>query len=171
MESVEHSEVLVAVGPDQRGIAYGLLEIVTDAGCNIEELRMHTLGGLFAMTMRLAAEEVNFTFLRERATAWSSSRGYHFQLFPDEGGVDFPGLANHKVRIFDVPDSKGLVHSIAQLLMQYDVNFRSIVGDRYSSPHTGEPLYTVDFDLHVASEHIPRLKAHLNDLHPDYMFD
>jgi glycine cleavage system regulatory protein len=171
MDRPERTEVLVAIGPDQRGIAIGLLEIVAKAGCNIEELRMQTLGGVFAVTMRLEGKDDTFASVREQATVWSASKGYHMQMLPDNGWIDFSGFAQYKVQIFELPDRKGLVYSIAAVLMDHNVNFRSIVGNRYSTPDSGEPLYTVDFYIHLESQRLAELKKHLDDLDLDYTIE
>lgn len=126
---------------------------------------MQTLGGHFAVTMRLAAEETEFSLLRERATDWGISKGYLMRLFPDRGWNDIAGHLMYKVRAYEFPDRKGLVHSIAQALMKHEVNFHSIKGDQsFSAPFTGEPLYTVDFYVQMKPERLAELREHLDEL-------
>lgn len=89
--------VITAVGPDNRGLADGIVHYVTTAGANIHEIQMYDRDSerLFAMLLRIEwpGDAVTVAELRREMTAIGTEKQLSIRVWTRDGKVGPPRLA------------------------------------------------------------------------------
>ncbi len=133
--------VLTAVGPDRPGIVANLSGFLTNEGFNLEDSRMATLGGEFALILLLSKTHIGARepkdFLVELESLTGMTVTMRETLVP--GGR--PGIP-YLVRGYAM-DHPGIVHALAHEIAAVGANIEELETSTRPAPVTGTPLFDV----------------------------
>jgi glycine cleavage system transcriptional repressor len=151
MEGNRGYVVLTAVGPDHPGLVNSLSSLIDEAGANIEDSRMAILGGEFAMILLISgsAEVVE----RVKEIGGRAERELELRCIVKETSPAHPPSDYLPYRI-DVSgaDRPGIVHSIAALLADRDINVASLESRLSYAPFSATPMFVLEASLQVPSK-------------------
>src|SRR5688572_1234524 len=140
------SLVVTIIGNDRPGIVERLSEVVLAAGANWEESRMARLAGKFAGILHVTVAAANADSLVSALRGMSSDG---LTVVVERSGQP-PDEASRTVRLELVGhDHPGIVHDIARVLAQYQVNIEELETDASGAPMSGEQLFRARAQLRL----------------------
>jgi glycine cleavage system transcriptional repressor len=150
MRAMKQFLVLSAVGRDRPGIVSEVSKLILEHGGNMEDSRMAVLGGDFALIVLVSGPsdavgnlQRNFPdFARQRGLTGSAHETSGPQARVDRGFVPFD------VRAVGL-DHEGIVHRIAQALLDLGANVISMDTESVSAPVTGAPMFSLNMRVAV----------------------
>ena len=136
--------VLTAIGPDRPGIVNDVSEFLLKNGSNIEDSRMATLGGEFALMLLVSGPAGATALIQKEFSTFANKLGLTVTAKetpssparPDKGFVPF------QVRVVGL-DHEGIVHQFAHTLYQLSANIESLETQAVSAPVTGAPMFAL----------------------------
>ena len=177
---MSYHAILTAIGVDRPGLVDEVSAYIFDRGGNIADSRMVNLRGQFAMMVLLSAPEAVMSRLRSDLPQLQQQSGLHADLRPaqDAAGEGRPAAAAPAqampYRLLGTGiDQAGLVHRVAHLLREMNVNIESLDTHLRPAPVTGSPMFDMDLVLSVPkttaiSELRQKLGALCDDLNIDW---
>ena len=117
--------IFTAVGADRPGLVEEVSEFVFARGGSIEDSRMANLQGQFTIMMLVAGPAETLDRLAADLDGFASTAGLATHLTATAPAIEAPlAAARHRLtgRALDQP---GLVHRVANVLREFDVNIES----------------------------------------------
>jgi glycine cleavage system transcriptional repressor len=128
--------VLSALGRDRVGIADELTEALDRFKISIDESRMATLGGQFAIILQISGEAEPVSNIENELETLGSKLGFHLQLqqinLQQPAGKGLPYI----VESYSM-DAPGIVHAVTAILKKHNINIEDLETDTSSAPWTG----------------------------------
>lgn len=152
---------VTAIGPDRSGLVRDLSEVVTGAGCNIQESRMMSLGSEFAVLMLVAGNWHAIGKVRDRLERLQRDANLTITLRDAEaraGGRAAPYLVDVVTL-----DHEGIVLGLSGFFAGRGLEIAELSTRRYNAPHTGAPMFAVQMTVNVPAE------VHTASLREDFM--
>jgi glycine cleavage system transcriptional repressor len=143
--------ILTAIGSDRPGWVDDVSHYIFDRGGNIEDSRMVNLRGQFAM-MVLVGGSADVLARVQNDLASLAKSGLHAELRPAAaadrvGGAGSPALP-YRLRGTGI-DQAGMVHRVAHVLREMNVNIESLDTQLRPAPVTGSPMFEMELVLSV----------------------
>ncbi len=142
---------ITAIGPDRSGLVRDLSRSVTDAGGNIEESRMTTLGSDFAMLMLVSGNWHTINQVRDALDELGTSGDLALTIRDTESQADAQAAVPY---LFDVVslDHEGIVLGLSSFFASRDMQIAEMVTRRYNAPHTGAAMFSVQMTVNVPGD-------------------
>jgi glycine cleavage system transcriptional repressor len=150
MASMNQFLVLSAVGRDRPGIVNEVSKLIFEHGCNMEDSRMAVLGGDFALIVLLSGTPDAVAKLHRDFPEFSRQRGLTGSAHETPGPqarID-KGFVPFDVRAVGL-DHEGIVHRIAQVLLDLGANVITMETEAVSAPVTGAPMFSLEMRVAV----------------------
>lgn len=142
--------VLTAVGPDRPGLVNAIAGAVNRAGGNIEDTRMAKLGGEFAVLLFVTGTEAVLGRVEEERAALEASLGVAC-FFKRTAQNRFAGDGLLYTLHVNALDRPGIVESVSQVLLRFNVNVLSLTSRVAYAPESGTPMFQLEAELEVPS--------------------
>src|SRR3954468_10349289 len=143
--------ILTAVGTDRPGLVDEVSQYIFDRGANIEDSRMVNLRGQFAM-MVLVGGTADVLSRVQNDLAALGKHGLHAELRPAAAGERAGGAGAqalpYRLRGTGI-DQAGMVHRVAHVLREMNVNIESLDTQLRAAPVTGAPMFEMELVLSV----------------------
>jgi glycine cleavage system transcriptional repressor len=140
--------ILTAIGNDRPGLVDEVSQFIFERGGNIDESRMVNLRGQFAVMLLLSGSDAVTARLREDMPRLMEATGLHGELRPAEVGERRgPATARTFKLTASAMDQPGLVHRIAHLLREMNVNIESLNTQLAAAPVSGAPVFEMELML------------------------
>jgi glycine cleavage system transcriptional repressor len=143
--------ILTAIGTDRPGIVDELSQFIFDRGGNIEDSRMVNLRGQFAIMVLVGGGADALARVGRELPEFSKRIGMQAELRP-AAATDRPPQAADALpyRLVGTGiDQPGLVHRLAHLLREMNVNIESLETRLTPAPYTGAPMFELEAVLSV----------------------
>lgn len=146
--------ILTAIGADRPGIVDEVSEFIFDRGGNIEDSRMVNLRGQFAMMVLIGGDDGVLGKIRGDIGALAQQSRLHAELRPAEGPAKAAASAAALAYRLTATamDQAGLVHRIAHMLREMNVNIENMDTHLAPAPVTGAPLFEMELIISVPRE-------------------
>ena len=143
--------ILTAIGTDRPGIVDELSQYIFDRGGNIEDSRMVNLRGQFAIMVLVGGSADTFGRVGGDLPEFSKRIGMQAELRPAAATGRPPQAADAlPYRLVGTGiDQPGLVHRLAHLLREMNVNIESLETRLTPAPYTGAPMFELEAVLSV----------------------
>ena len=149
--------ILTALGTDRPGIVDELSQFIFDRGGNIEDSRMVNLRGQFAMMVLVGGKADVIARIGKDVPEFAKRSGLNAELRPaaaerpkGAGGGGSGATESLPYRLIGTGiDQPGLVHRLAHLLREQNVNIESLETRLTPAPYTGSPLFELEALLSV----------------------
>ena len=146
--------ILTAIGTDRPGIVDEVSQFIFDRGGNIEDSRMVNLRGQFAMMVLVGGATDASDRIAKDLPEFARRSGMSAELRP--AGAERP-RGTGPASIDALPyrligtgiDQPGLVHRLAHLLKEMNVNIESLETRLTPAPYTGAPMFELEAVLSV----------------------
>jgi glycine cleavage system transcriptional repressor len=171
MSSDTESLVITASGDDKIGLVEGFTRRISESACNIEESRMASLGGRFALLMRVSGNWDALAKLEARLPVVGEELG--LALTQQRTRLTRPEkpLIPYTVEVAAL-DQPGIVNSLANFFARLHINIEALDTETYPAPHTGAPMFAVHMTLGIpADAHIATLRGDFLDYCDDQNLD
>ncbi|MFH1138277.1 MAG: ACT domain-containing protein [Pseudomonadota bacterium] len=164
--------ILSLVGLDRPGVADETSAFLFDRGANIEDSRMASMGGRFAVMVLFSCSSAEAEKIKADGGELTG-RGFEFFIHDaqDPAGLTVRAELPLKIRVMAM-DHPGIVKNVVGLLNRFDVNIQSLNTKVQQAPWSGTPL----FDLYLRagvpkSASIVRVKDELSRLAAEMNLD
>jgi glycine cleavage system transcriptional repressor len=148
--------ILTALGTDRPGIVDELSQFIFDRGGNIEDSRMVNLRGQFAMMVLVGGKADVLARIGKDVAEFAKRSGMNAELRPaaaerPKGAGGSGGVSESlPYRLIGTGiDQPGLVHRLAHLLREQNVNIESLETRLTPAPYTGAPMFELEALLSV----------------------
>jgi glycine cleavage system transcriptional repressor len=132
--------VLTATGPDRVGLVEKLAECIARYECNIEDSKMATFCGEFAIIMLISGDRANIEQIAGNAPGLEAETGLTIRTRnPLQPGTD-ESIVQMKLTA-SCMDHPGIVYRISRVLRGFGVNIVSMETTTYAAPVSGSPLF------------------------------
>lgn len=162
MANDQESLVITASGDDKIGLVEGFTRRIAESGCNIEESRMATLGGRFALLMRVTGNWDALAKLEARLSAVAQELGLSIIQQRTRAARHEKPLIPYAVEVAAL-DQPGIVNSLANFFARLHINIEALDTETYPAPHTGAPMFAVHMTLGIPAD------AHIATLRGDFL--
>ena len=143
--------VLTAVGSDRTGLVDELSILVGEAGANIEDSRMAILGGEFAVIMLLSVSADAIDRTRQIGPQVERELGLRCLLKETSPAHPPAEYLLYRIDVTGV-DRPGIVHAIAGILADRDINVASLESRLTHTPFSATPMFVLEAELQVPSK-------------------
>jgi len=159
--------ILAAIGRDRPGIVERLSGAIFQQGCNMEDSRMVTLGGEFALTVLVSGPEDRLEDVRRSLEKICGELDLTAQF--RQTRIDSTAPARQErlpYRLTAVSmDHPGIVHKITRLLAEHGVNVANLETRLGHAPVSGTPIFSMEIEAELpANLPIGRLREALKEL-------
>lgn len=159
--------VLTALGEDRSGIINELSAAILDCGCNIQESRMSTLGGEFAVLVLITGHWNTLAKLESLLPSLEQRLGLTIQSKRTEARQPKQNNVPYAIDVVSL-DHPGIVHNLANFFSSRDINIEELVTSSYSAAHTGSTMFSVHMEMGIPNT----IKiAELREMFMDYCDD
>jgi glycine cleavage system transcriptional repressor len=147
--------ILTALGTDRPGIVDELSQFIFDRGGNIEDSRMVNLRGQFAIMVLVGGKGDVIERIGKDLPEFARRSGLNAELRP--AAAERPRTVRGSAVVESLPyrligtgiDQPGLVHRLAHLLRELNVNIESLETRLTPAPYTGAPMFELEALLSV----------------------
>jgi glycine cleavage system transcriptional repressor len=143
--------ILTAIGADRPGLVDEVSQYIFDRGGNIEDSRMVNLRGQFAIMLLVGGSADVLTRVRNDLSSLAPG-GLHAELRPAAAGDRAGGAGGqalpYRLRGTGI-DQAGMVHRVAHVLREMNVNIESLDTQLRPAPVTGSPVFEMELVLSV----------------------
>jgi glycine cleavage system transcriptional repressor len=151
---MNHHAILTALGTDRPGIVDELSQFIFDRGGNIEDSRMVNLRGQFAIMVLLSGSGADVAErIAKDLPEFAKRSGMQAELRPAAAERSKGGAASADALPYRLVgtgiDQPGLVHRLAHLLRELNVNIESLETRLTPAPYTGAPMFELEAVLSV----------------------
>ena len=155
--------VVSALGEDREGIVKDLSKVILECGGNINESKMATLGGEFAVVMLVKGNEQQINDVEKMIDSAQQNLNLTVQFKRTQAKAGQSVRLPYWVEVVSL-DHPGIVHEITDFLSQREVNIQEMDTSSYAAPHTGTPMFGLTMQVGVPSElNIGKLRAEFTD--------
>ena len=143
--------VVSALGKDHPGIVSELAQVIVECGGSVNDSRMATLGGEFAVIMLLSGNwnaiakiESALARLGERLELTINSKRTEPRPTPTN-------LVPYGVEVVST-DHPGIVRDVAEFFAKRNINIEDLYTSTYLAPHTGTPMFSLHMTVGVPTD-------------------
>lgn len=144
--------ILSAIGTDRPGLVDEVSQFIFDRGGNIEDSRSVNLRGQFAMVVLVGVPaSVGLERMRGELEAFAAKAGLKAELRPAEAphrAQAAPAAVPYRLTGTGI-DQPGLVHRVARVLREMNVNIESLDTRLTAAPYTGSPVFEMELVVSV----------------------
>lgn len=163
--------VVSALGPDHPGIVSELSQAILDCGGNINDSRMATLGGEFAIIMLLSGNWNAIAKLEHALPRLGESLHLTINSKRTEKRTNTTDLIPYGVEVVAM-DHPGIVRDVANFFSRRNINIEDLFTNTYLAPHTGTPMFSLHMTVGVpADTAIAALRGEFMDFCDDLNID
>jgi glycine cleavage system transcriptional repressor len=145
--------ILTALGTDRPGIVDEVSQFIFDRGGNIEDSRMVNLRGQFAIMVLVGGKADVIERIGKDVPDFAKRSGLSAELRPAAAERPKAGAGAAEslpYRLIGTGiDQPGLVHRLAHLLREQNVNIESLETRLTPAPYTGAPMFELEALLSV----------------------
>jgi glycine cleavage system transcriptional repressor len=151
MSTTSSHAILTAIGTDRPGIVDEVSQFIFDRGGNIEDSRMVNLRGQFAMMVLVGGPADAAAKIAKELPDFAKRAGMQAELRPAGAERASAGSAQSMpYRLVGTGiDQPGLVHRLAHVLRELNVNIESLETRLTPAPYTGAPMFELEAVLSV----------------------
>jgi len=154
--------VLTAIGEDRPGLVEEVSEFVFARGGSIEDSRMANMHGQFAIVMAIAGSPEVLARIADDLAVLREATSIDARLTPAAPPGASPAASLPYRLTGRALDQAGLVHQVANVLRNLDVNIETMETTLETAPVTGAPVFAMDLVIAVpASTQVLRLRDEL----------
>lgn len=143
--------VLSALGNDHPGIVSELSQAILDCGGNINDSRMATLGGEFAIIMLLSGNWNAIAKIESALPRLAEKLGLTIQSKRTEPRSTGGNLIPYGVEVVAM-DHPGIVRDVAMFFSKRNINIEDLFTSTYQAPHTGAPMFSLHMTVGVPAD-------------------
>jgi glycine cleavage system transcriptional repressor len=145
----EHA-ILTAIGADRPGLVDEVSAYILEHGGNIEDSRMVNLRGQFAMMVLIAGDHAVMDRIQADLDALASRAGLQTDFRPAGRDSSKTAGAAMPYRLTATAlDQSGLVHRVAHLLREMNINIESMDTRLAAAPYTGAPVFEMEVVMSI----------------------
>ena len=141
MNNTEYA-ALTAIGPDRIGIVDDLSAALETAGCNIEESKMASLGGEFAVILLISGSKKALSDAAVLIKTWETDFRLSLTIKPTTGAKNTTGGIPYLIESVSM-DQIGIVHRLTSALRRFNVNIEELDTETAAAPWTGTQMFRV----------------------------
>lgn len=152
---------VTAVGRDRPGIVAGITGALLDFGGNVDDSQMSILHGQFAVMLIVSIpEDADLKAISARLDEVGVKLGLGGVTITPVSELDRGAGPTHVLTVYG-PDRPGIVHDVAELLAEHDVNITDLRTKRTGSSES--PLYTMMLEVVVPEGGISEALTRLSE--------
>jgi glycine cleavage system transcriptional repressor len=145
---------VTAIGRDRPGIVAGITAALLDFGGNVDDSQMSILHGQFAVMLIVSVPDASDTdAISARLERAAEELGLGGVAVTPVSDLDRGAGPTHVLTVYG-PDRQGIVHDVAALLAENDVNITDLRTRRTGSADS--PLYTMMMEVVVPDSDVGR---------------
>ena len=145
--------ILFAAGRDRPGIVDRLTGVVYRSGCNIEDSRMAILGDEFALIGLVTGSETDLRSIEAELPRLTAELELTAHLKRTTAGARKAAAPGIRYEIHAVAaDHPGIVHKLARVLHEHNVNVASLDTMLSNAPVSGTPVFSLDIEAEVPAD-------------------
>jgi len=152
--------ILSAIGPDRPGLVDEVTDFIYRHGGNVEDSRMAGMGGQFGIILLLSGDRAKVNTVESDREQLQRETGLtvitHWAEAP--GAEPKARAVPYQLKLFSL-DHPGLLHRVAHLLRQFEINIDSLESHAAPAPTTGTMLFTMHMTITIPE------KVKIHDLH------
>ena len=150
---VRNALILFAAGRDRPGIVDRLTGLVFESGLNLEDSRMAILGDEFALISLVTGGESDLRRLEEEIPRLASELGLTAHVKATVTGERKAATPGLRYRLHAVAaDHPGIVHKLARVLAEHNVNVASLDTTLSYAPVSGTPVFALEIEAEVPAD-------------------
>lgn len=153
---------LSAIGPDRTGMVHELTRIIADAGGNIIESRMTTLGSEFAMLLLIGGNWHAIGKVEREIEKLQGEAEYSLQLRRTDPRAVRTDQMPYSVDIVCL-DQAGIVSAVSGFFSARNIDIAECDTHSYAAAHSGAPMFSVRMIVNVPG------RIHLGVLREEFM--
>jgi glycine cleavage system transcriptional repressor len=139
--------VVSALGTDRVGIVGDVTAVIKEHACNIEESRMISMGGEFAVIMLIDGSEQQIDALCDDTECWKGLEDLHVSLKRtrpprQEQTAGLP----YTIKTLS-QNTPGIVHAVTDLLRRRGLSILELETNVTPAPFTGSPMFAMKIEL------------------------
>jgi glycine cleavage system transcriptional repressor len=145
--------IITAIGEDRPGLVDEVSQFIFERGGNIADSRMVNLRGQFAVMVLVMGDAPTLQRIAGDLEILSAQSKLHAELRP-AATIAAPVRAQarpYRLRA-SAMDQAGLVHRLAHLLRQHNVNIENLQTQLSAAPITGAPVFAMDMVVSVPEQ-------------------
>lgn len=155
--------VITALGADRPGIVDQLSKLLYSQQLNIEDSRMSSLGGSFAILLLISGSREAIAEFSSKTAQIESELDMRLLMRSSETAPRVGKLLPYSVEVVAM-DHPGIVHTLASFFSSREINIVDLETDCYPAPHTGTPMFSMLLTIGVPAEiSIKKLRAEFLD--------
>ncbi len=136
--------VITVTGPDRIGIVEEVTKEILNHGGNVEISRMARLGGIFSMLIMVSIPEDQYDQFDATAKGiLSDSYSVTTCQTMSEVSDRYVGWIPYQIEVQGA-DHEGIIHQIAQCLVQHKINIETMDTDMVSAPVSGAHIFSMN---------------------------
>jgi glycine cleavage system transcriptional repressor len=159
--------ILAAIGRDRPGIVDRISGAIFQHGCNLEDSRMVTLGGEFALMVLVGGPEDRLGDVKRSLGEICSELDLTVQFRQtriDPAAPEKQERLPYKLTAVSM-DHPGIVHKITHLLAGHGVNVANLETRLGHAPVSGTPIFSMEIEAELPAKlPIGRLREALKEL-------
>lgn len=140
--------VITALGHDKPGLVDEFSQTIADCGCNIEESRMNSLGGEFAIIMLISGNWNTVAKLETHLAELERRLGMTIASKRTEPRTPERNLLPYAADVVSL-DHPGIVHQLSHFFSNREINIEELVTSSYAAAHTGTPMFSVHLKVAI----------------------
>jgi len=142
--------ILTAIGADRPGLVEEVSQFIFSRGGNIEDSRMVNLRGQFAMMVLVGGSDELLSRLKREIGELSRSSSLHIEFHESRDAASKSAGPSLPFRLTGTAiDQPGLVHRVASVLREMQINIESLDTRLTAAPYTGAPMFEMELILSV----------------------
>lgn len=155
--------VITALGADRPGIVDQLSKMLYSQQLNIEDSRMSSLGGSFAILLLVSGSKKAIDEFASKTAQIETDLQMRLLIRTSEAALSTEKLLPYRVEVVAM-DHPGIVHNLASFFSSRQINIVDLETDCYPAPHTGTAMFSLLMTIGVpATVSIKKLRAEFLD--------
>lgn len=143
--------VITALGADRPGIVDELSKVLYGQQLNIEDSRMSSLGGAFAILLLVTGSKPAIDSFIDNVPKIEAALKMRLLVRPSEHDTPASKLVPYLVEVVAM-DHPGIVHNLASFFSSRQINIVDLETDCYPAPHTGTPMFSLQMTIGVPAD-------------------
>ncbi len=156
--------IITAMGDDRAGLVSQLSEWIIEHQGNIDDSRMASLAGQFAIILQVSGALEDLQQLDRDLSEKMPQIGLEYISRISREQVTDRQAIPYRIQILSM-DNPGIVNQISQYLSRSNINILSMQTDSYPAPHTGTQMFSMTITISLAGDNrIADVKEGLNEI-------
>ncbi len=143
--------VITALGADRPGIVDELSKALYKQSLNIEDSRMSSLGGSFAILLLVTGSAQAIAEFGNTITQIETELKMRLLFRVNQPSTTGTTLVPYLVEVVAM-DHPGIVHTLASFFSRRQINIVDLETDSYPAPHTGTPMFSMSMTIGVPAD-------------------